>query len=51
MAPMIEELSGCVTEWRVILLSEGLELNPAKSKVMVGIRAVMRYYEVLLARA
>ena len=41
MASTMEELGGCVAARRVILLGEGLQVNIAKSKVMVGSRAIV----------
>ena len=41
----MEELCGCVSEWRYILLGTGLKVNVAKSIVMVGRRTVVRYAE------
>ena len=29
MAPTMEELCGCVAEWRYIFLGKGLEVNPS----------------------
>ena len=40
MVPTMEELCECVTEWRDILLGNGLEVNAAKSIVIVDRRAV-----------
>ena len=45
MVPPIEELCGCVTEWRDILLGKGLDVNAAKSILMVGRRGVVGYSE------
>ena len=36
MAPTMEHLSRRVTEWRAILLDNGLKVNTGKSKVVVG---------------
>ena len=35
MVPTMEELSGCVTEWRDGIIDKGLEVNTAKSIVML----------------
>ena len=45
MVPTMKELCGCVTERRDILLGTRLEVNAAKSIVMVGRREVVRYSE------
>ena len=45
MVPLMGELCVCVTEWRDILLGKGLDVNAAKSIVMVGHRAVVGYSE------
>ena len=45
MVPPKEELCGCLTEWRYILLGKGLDVNAAKSIVMVGRGAVEGYSE------
>ena len=47
MVPTMEELCGCVTEWRDILLGKELEVNAAKSIVMVGHREVVGYSEIV----
>ena len=36
MAPTIEQLGRCVTNWRATVLVKGLKVNAGKSKVMVG---------------
>ena len=36
MAPTMEQLGRCVTEWIAILLDKGLKVTAGKSKVMVG---------------
>ena len=43
VVPLMEELSGCVTEWRDLLLDKGLEVNASKSIVMFGRKTVVRY--------
>ena len=45
MVPPKEELCGCLTEWRYILPGKGLDVNAAKSIVLVGRRAVVGYSE------
>ena len=45
MVSTMEELCGCVAEWRDILLGKGLEVNAVKSIVMVVCRAVVGYSE------
>ena len=45
MVPPNEKQCGCLTEWRYILLEKGLDMNAAKSIVMVGRRAVEGYSE------
>ena len=41
----MEELCGCVTEWNNVFLGKGLDVNAAKSMVIVGRRAVVGYSE------
>ena len=41
----MEELCGCVSEWRYIPLGKGLEVIAEKSIIMVGPRAFMGYSE------
>ena len=45
MVPPMEELFGSVAEWRYILLGKGLDVNAAKSIVIVGHSAVVWYSE------
>ena len=41
MVPTIDELCGCVTEGRDTLLGKGLDVNAAKSIVMICRKAVV----------
>ena len=43
MVALMEELCGSLTEWRDILLGKGLDVNAAKSIVIVGHKAVVGY--------
>ena len=45
MVPQMEELCGCVTEWRDILLGKGLDVNAATPIVIVSRRAVVGHSE------
>ena len=45
IVPPKEKMCGCLMEWRYILLGKGLDVNAAKSIVMVGRRAVEGYSE------